>query len=497
MKHHPLVEGQQPPQDIQALAAYAQREWLEPVLRSLQCKAQGDQELLKLLTHLSLWTLTEPRPEWGPNAVATHKDGKPIICVDLFFINQMFKRADLAGLALTGLDEAGTILYNWGFEYGQSVAQALSNQLAAPDPSFNMDHYVTDPGLRVMTKRLSLEVFFGGVAWTILHEAAHHRLKHFERHPISNEEAREWERKADSWAFSMMKKLGYSLPPVHSLLVCFEVAQEIRYMAQVEPLEIDSSHPSWATRRKELEKYHDVSEPPQGDFLVFLTFSGNDQNEFSITETWVPRYPDSEGWIFAILSGGVFLPFEWKDGQIHLYGRAADMLSEIIIHQPNKLKPEITFREIRMEDGAMSETRTRGFQVDTAWSQELGVGPLKAYQVFQSSPRKLFSQALHQIEGLPDSINAAEQVQLKMLQEVRQISIRYVRGQLSFAAAQKELGATADKASVRLKVILGPEGYARVRDSIMSHSIVKLGFDQLLSRQQREVLGIRRCNKIK
>ena len=81
-----------------------------------------------------------------------------------------------------------------------------------------------------------------------------------------------------------------------------------------------------------------------------------------------------------------------------------------------------------------------------------------------------------------DIIERAERIQLGMLQKGRQILIRYAQGQLSYAAGQRQFQANAAFAAGHLKVILGSEGYARVRDSLFSNPVVQSGLKQLLLR---------------
>jgi hypothetical protein len=484
------ADAVEPPRTEAELAQYSKREWLDPVLGNLRRKAQGDQDLLKLLGEVEIWTRKGSPDDWRPDASAQLliPENKPIIYVNLPFLEKSSMLADLAGLSLTGRNEAKPVVYQAGFNYGKALIHAKANNLETPLFFFKIDEAIDDQVLRVMTRSLSDEVFFGATTWVVLHELAHHRLGHTKRKQQTYKmcydgnlqacsQSRKMELDADKLAFAMMRKLGYGLAPLHAFFLAHEAGQEIRFMAQAEPLENCSTHPSFATRRKELEKLYTVSEPPQGDFLIILTFSQK-KDQVEAVETLIPRHPESEGWLFAIHDRSNFLSYEWRDGEIHLYGRSPESLSEIIVHQPGKLKPEMTFRVTRTKDGFVDESRANGFQVDYASIQHVRVGSLTVSGILETSPYRLFSNALAQVESRPDVRNAAGRIYGKQLQDNRKVLIRYARGQGTLADAQKQIKATNEIGIARLKITLGDSKYAQLRDLLLGSPEVKVGLDQ-------------------
>ncbi len=470
------------PSSPEDLAEVARTEWLAPVLENLRRSAHEDPQLAELLREVRLWTLTTPRVEWGPNAVATTQAGAPMIYVDLVFLNEIFATAEVAGVALTGRDEAGDILYQWGENYGKSVGHAVVNRLPAPTPSFDIHSAIGDPGLRVMSERMAWEVFFSTAAWIVLHEVAHHRLEHLRRDPTSKGEARKWETEADLWAAGQIEELGYGLAPVHASLGTLEVMQTIRALGGLVPPESASDHPHWSTRRKELERQFDVEAPPRGTILAVLNFIGDDQGRFHAVETWIPRRPDLEGHLFAVQSGAGWQPFEWKDGRVHMYGRNAERRTEWILEEPDELKPDITIHEVRLADGTASTSKTRGFRVNMAWSADLDVGPLKARDITGTSPVALFSAALRQVVAEPAVIAAAERIQLDQLQSTRGILIRYAKGELPRAEGERLVTASAEHAGEQVETIVGPARWQQVRDALFADQIVQFGFDEMIGK---------------
>lgn len=475
--------------DMQALADYVHSESLNPILDDLRRKTQGDRELLELLNHVKLWTHPTPRVQWGPNAVANYEDGRPIIHVDLIFINQMFAHADLAGLALTGSSEAAPFLEKAGYDYGQSLAQAMQKGLKLPDFSFHIKETVTNPVLRIAAEHMAYEAFSSGIAWIILHEVAHHYLGHTgvdPSIPVTLETSRKRELDADRQAFSMTKKLGYHLSPVRIMLGAMEVTQEIRVLGGAEPLEINSTHPSFATRRKNLEKNHDISKSTPGSYLNVLLVGADEKGYAYTTKLYVPRSPLSEYQFLALYQDSiqkrpVFMPFEWKNGQVHLYGRSPDMLSETIIHDPDQIYPNITFRYTPLPNGPVTEQKRRGFQCNFSSIHMADIAPgLKVYQVESASPQTIILQALRTVENRPDVLQTAESIWFKTLQETKNILLRYAQGKLSFEEANKQmLACSNNKGSELLKTLLGPDKYARFSDSIFANPIIQFGLKRM------------------
>ena len=474
--------------DMQALANFMHSESLNPILDDLRRRAQDDRELLELLNHVKLWTHPTPRVQWGPNAVANYEDGRPIIHVDLIFIKQMFAHADFAGLALVGTSEASAIAEKAGYNYGLSLAQAKQKGLELPDFSFNINEMVTNPVLRLAAEHMAYEAFSSEIAWTILHEVAHHNLGHTRvdpKTPVTLETSRKWELDADRQAFSMMKKLGYHLSPVRIMLGAREATQEIRVLGGAEPPEINSTHPSFATRRKNLEKNHDISKSTPGSYLSIIWFSTDEKGYAYTTTLHVPRPPLSEYLFLAtcqesIQNRPLLMPFEWKNGQVHLYGRSPNMLSETIIHDPDHMDPNITIKFTPLPNGPVTEEKTRGFQISLSSIHMADIAPgLKGYQVESASPQTIILQALRTVENRPDILQTAERIWVKTLKETKNIFLRYAQGKLSLEDLQKQTLACPNKGAELLKTLLGPDKYARFSDSMFVNPIMQFGLKRM------------------
>jgi hypothetical protein len=270
-----------------------------------------------------------------------------------------------------------------------------------------------------------------------------------------------------------MKKMGYGFAPVNAFLAAYEVLETLELLSGISQPESDSDHPSFSTRRKNLETLYNTTEPPRHGFLGLITVSRDDEGELKIIETAIPRDPESEGWPYAI-QGDSFLPYEWKKGQISIYGRSSEKLNEVIVHQPDEIITDITYREILLKDGSVAEIKNRAFQVDYAPVQNIGIGTLKFSDLMKSSPRKFFLKVLTQVTTRPNVVNSAEASYMKHAREIRQILIQYARGQLSDAVARQQIAVSNESNVAELRKILGDTRYNQFRDLLMSDPAYKI-----------------------
>jgi len=483
--HAQLPPEEYTPENIEKLAKYIQKECTGPVIDNLLRRAGGDQELIEWLRQIELWTKPEPPPGIGAGAFATYKAGKPIVYIDLIYINEMFDYADVASLALTGQENAMSIFIQAFYNYDMSLKSALQNKSPIPRFSFKIDHSITDPALKTVAKRLALEAFFGGIAWVILHEVSHHRLGHTQKHTFTLKDKRLDELAADRGAFVLMERMGYNLAPLNALFVAKEFAQKLRIRAKIEPPEYGSTHPIYATRNNQLEQLFDVKKATKESMPTFLTLVSKSGDSYVAYELIVPRDPDSEGWLFAIASTNEYLPYEWKYGKIFIYGRDEKSRSEIIIHEPDKFAAKATIRIFDRHNILIEEKSGIFIQVDYAWSQHLQVGPTHVYSIFANSPIKNFRKYISQVEHMPSVINNATQIHLDQLRETRQVLIRYAKGELTEESIEGLIKTISTKGSEQLQNLLGMQKFERLKNITFSDPLFQFGLDIFISKKTK------------
>jgi len=469
-----------PWQNTDEAVAFAKREMLNPVVKSLRYAAAGDAELNELLDHLQIWALPHPRPEVGPNAFATTVDGKPMIYVDLAFLRQLSGAADACAVALSGT-ATHEIMKKIGFDYGVAFRKAVTAGLPPPPFTFNVSDYVSGPAVPLV-EEVGNECFLSSVTWTILHEVGHHRLGHLNKVVQSNAEARQLELAADAWAFARMAELGYSLAPVDAMLLSLMIPQMLRIVAGLEPMEDDSDHPVFDTRRKQLEAQFDVTRPPAGPWRAYVYVTGGpgkwQTSELAVplgAEMYLAVSRDSEG-------KTALLPFERTGGALHLYGRDASTLQEFIIQHPDDQISEVTLRETSLAGHNTSETKSHVVQLDYSfYADDTGVGSITTRQIGKLSPLQELIKPLHAVENRPEVLRIAERILEDGLQNGKTETLRYARGEISYATANQENQAHWRNANEQLRALLGGDAYRRFHEQFVTSPFVQLALPGLPS----------------
>lgn len=448
------------------MAAFAQREWLEPVLENLKRNAKADPNLVGLLNRMRLQTRVYP-DESGPNAFA-YEDaaGRPIVTVDLLFLISAMQVADVAGLALTGRSDAAPIIASAMATY----QNALQHPVAGVVPEFSFSYRTIDnPTLRMMTEPMAQAVFLAAVTWAILHEVGHHVLGQVARLEalrdagvkMSMADARGLETEADGWAFDAMVRLGYGLAPLGAQLAALAAVQRQNVAAGRDRPELASDHPSFRSRFNNLSRHGDVKAPPQGPWMVILYFSVGGQGSLELATLVIPRDPATDA-VYAF-ERNTFLAYEWKDGQVHLYGRAGNVRQEVVVLEPNALRPKMLFRTVNA-DGTVSAETTQGFQTDFAFYQTTTIRQgLTVADAMEFKPRQWLLDTVSRITTSVDTLSSVELSFVKHLRETRRVVIENARGAISDAAAQEDFKKSTDLYFSEIKAALGDAKYDQWR----------------------------------
>jgi hypothetical protein len=479
-------------QSLSKMAAGYQKIYLMPILEDLKSRAASDKRLSALLGKLELRIIPFPRPmsrpptrypvlPLSPNAIATfdQQTGRPVIYVDVIFLDNLEGVADFGGLLLTGINEVTPVIGAVRDSYARLLAQAKMRGEPAPPFEFKLSAVNLKRGLDVMASRFSSEVRDAGFAWMMLHEVAHHVL-HFDREPPqSKKDQQSLELEADIWAFDMMENLGYGLASVRAALTALEFGEQLRSRAGFGQPESDSDHPSWSTRRKQLEALHDTSLPPHSRLLDVVTLIGDDIGGWLIQEFFVPRDPD-DGDVYAFVRYGNQplrnLAFEWIAREVHIYGRDATNYSEIVIADPGSLYPRISARHTPVTGGPEMKSTTKGFEASmTPKIQGWGEGALSGRDIVSTSPRAAIATVLAATPNLDSKArSAAEQVVMEPIREARQIMVGYAKGLLSPSAAASQVEALHARTRVRLSKLLGQDALSRFDQTLLANPLMQL-----------------------
>ncbi|MGF1469550.1 MAG: hypothetical protein ACFCGT_25800 [Sandaracinaceae bacterium] len=217
---------------------------VSPAIRLVRARAATDPELLALLDQLSVAASTS---QLEPQAAAFRGEGgRPAVQVDVGYLAFDRFYLDLATtIALRETGWGGLAPPDLGAVQPRGACWYTELELT-PDPRTDDSREAYD----TMRFTIALDM----VAWTTLHEVAHHRLGHLEpggSRPTA--ELQQEELDADRWAFERMYATGYRLCTVRSYLAG-RAAAEARWRQLGILGEVASaSHPSFAERLDRLD----------------------------------------------------------------------------------------------------------------------------------------------------------------------------------------------------------------------------------------------------
>jgi hypothetical protein len=467
-----------------ALAKQIKRDYVDPVVESLHETAKNDKSLQMLLDRLELWIDPKLTLDLQPIAEASVRlPGKSApVRINLWYVYELMNYAEFAAVALTGTELAGEALERFGFDYGAALGQAAAAKEPPPRFSFQFRKYVQDPGWHVPMDFLTERCFRAALAWTILHEIGHHILGHTQQMPGSLAESRADETAADLWAFSKMRQFGYGLAPLEAVLAAKEVAEEIRSMIPgMQIQESRSTHPSYSTRHMALNSRFKCDAPPRADVRVYA-WTGVVSGKAHMVQVAIP-YREAEDYIASFCmedSGCGFRLFEASGGALKLYGRDSQHLEEITIHEPHALKPRVNIWLKNLRDGMISESTTRGIQVDMPFFASEFRDGKTIRQMFEITPRAIVGDALMKAGAPAASMERVIAVYLETSRRVKQTLLSYAKGQLSLIEVRERTRRADLEQADKVRTLLGPSVYERFQDATLSNNLVQLGLTKIL-----------------
>jgi hypothetical protein len=472
--------------DLNRLADFAKREWLAPVISNIRHTAAQDTRLQELLDRLDLAAtpdIDEYRAAPSAGAWPTSPSGRAPVRVNLAYVNELFRFSDMAGAALSGIPAMGGVLQEVGFDYGTGLRVAVAAKAPLlPFSTAKMESYVNDPAAWTAVKYLGMQCFFAGLTWTVLHEVAHHYTGDPDR-SSDLAKARAEELAADLWAFQRMRELGFQLEPLHSLLAVRESIEAIGLIAGTIKPETSSTHPLFSTRRRQLVNNFDLARPVPSPVALYAYLTEPQPGRFAMSEILVPRHGHDEGDFLAAVRGSdrvVLQPFEWRNGRIHLYGRDNTAITELIIHQPDALVPDITTSYLRTGDARPTVDNSRAFRLDAAWFNDASADGISFRQIFAATPRGVFVSALNRAGVEPRLFERALTVYLDQNRAIHDGMMRYARGEISRRTAEQRLATASKTALDSFQELLGTDGSRRLRDALAADPFVKATTNRLL-----------------
>jgi hypothetical protein len=461
--------------------AYVKQTILDPAVKNLRLASVQDPSLLAWLDLLQLETA--PLTLLGPSAFATIESGLPIVHIDMTFILNCFWISSMAGLVM--MNPSGDVMYAVGEEYGQKVGESILAGEQPPPLKINLDGLALQPGQDVGAMSMGHQAFGAAIQWVILHEIGHHQLDHFDRDPQDLVESREWELAADNWAIQRMQHLGYSLDPLVAIMGAFLLEEEIRRMVGWIPPDELSTHPSWAQRLANLERFDTKKPSSFGNFISIIIVSSEPvTGEFFANELWIPRHPmPSVLCQFHQFGRTLQMPVEFaSDGSIHIYGRTPQELNEIIVTNLDSLYPDVRFKFTDLNTGQVSTSETRGYQFDNGSLMSTSLKGLKEFivrDVVQLDPNSYFKKFLLEVETRPEVISEAMKLQEQVTSGVNMAMLEYAKGIVDLQTADQMSQHIKTDISNRMSVLIGEEKFKVLQERMLASPLIAKALESL------------------
>jgi hypothetical protein len=462
--------------------AYLRKVIITPAVQNLRVASVRDPnlapwlDLLKLVTPLSV--------ETGPNALARMDNGMPVVQIDMMFILKCFGISDMAGVYMSNPSEK--TMFAMGKQYGLKLGESIKKDDSSPVITLNLDNLNLGPAQRVSAESMGNLAFGSVIQWVILHEIGHHQLRHFDRNPKDLTESREWELAADTWAIQKMQQLGYGLDPLLASMEMFELDDELRRSGGlIKPVEL-STHPSWNQRVANLKRF-DAKKPSSfGNWICIAEVSSDaSTGVFFTNELLIPRRP-MPGVLSQYCQFGriVQMPVEFSnDGSVHIFGRTSAELSEITVSHLSSLYPDIYFKYTDLSTGKVSESSTRGYQMDMGAimsSPVKGFPNLTIKDALQADPLDWFKKFLLSVENRTEVINKVVRVQEQLLSGTNNLLIAYAKGTIELTTAQQKMQRLATEKADEMKLLLGDAKFTSLREKMLASPTTAAAFEKLL-----------------
>ncbi|HAQ20116.1 MAG TPA: hypothetical protein DCR40_12935 [Prolixibacteraceae bacterium] len=420
----------------------------------------------------------------GPVAFERNKDGLPVVQIDVSFVARCYNLCDLAGLMILGPPD-GT-MFKIGQDYGEIIAKSISLKKLPPHLDVDIDKLNLDKATIFVSKEIADYTIGTAIQWIILHEIAHHQLKHFNRNPYNNAESREWEIAADSWAFTKLKELGYSLQPLENFIYIFTIEEEMWNLTGIGTNVEKSTHPSWMQRYENLERFNPDETPQFGNWIIILEFSTD-----PITGRWygnmiaVPRNP-MPGIPAQMNQFGKSFIMPVKhlgDGRIQLFGRTENNVTEMVLSKLDTYYPVINYTYINLLTKEKTTLRTNGYQIDygSIMSEKVKGLNILIKDILQDNPISLFKGYVLEVETKPEIVNRCVKIQEELLIETDNLMINYAKGFYTLNRTIQLYQQIVEKKADEMKLCLGQDKFARMKNNMLSSSTTIWAYDKLLN----------------
>lgn len=463
---------------------------IEPVVSALKRSASGDPDLLRLLDHVE-FTAT-PHLLRPANAYAVPRRGRPggTVEVDLGWFQQAHAVALLTGLTLLDPDGSRGLNRSAGFAHGKAVGEAIREGREPPRLRIVPEEYVTDPVELAFVRGIAMRLVDEAMAWTVLHEVAHHTRGHLQASTSSTPKwkLRAQELEADAWAFRKLSELGIPLFAIHQFMMRMEAEETLLASMGLGVPESESSHPSWSRRRAQLERAYDPMEASSSTWRAFVAHArvpgAEGRPEVIAIHYTFPRDPAAYGSCMAVMQmgPGIIQPMavEMREGSAFLYSAPEGAQIEVRLFAPNTTVTPLQASVVELATGEKTTGLNLAYEQSFAlYGDVTAAGGLPIAQITGFSPNDEFRRVLGEMNLTEQKRRRAEQAFDWIHDQTCAVWTEFSRNKIQLREMVVRNQQDSNRYAERMRSILGPAQWARLQSRMSASDVSRTGLAQV------------------
>ena len=206
--------------------------------------------------------------------------------------------------------------------------------------------------------------------------------------------------------------------------------------------------------------------------LAFLGDGLGRNGEPQMLEAWLARRPDEDLQLSATFWSGSATSsqiFEWIDGEVHVYGRSGNRLTEVIIHDPAHVRTKATLRFRDLQSDSTRDVERLWIQTSLASQQGRTIKGVSVSFALGDPIGTVLRKALH--DAGVDAATSADVMRefTTFFSTFRHTVIRYAKGELGPHGVSGTMEAARARFDERMEALLGSRWTSALADAIMSN----------------------------
>lgn len=446
-------------------------------------RAIGDLETYTLIQKVRIRVPNKSLVEKFPNAYAFSNKQAHWVFIERGWMKQVAGFSELG--ALLSLAYFGNLFdkfsqqtfKNFCNQYKASFRKAVLREIpGAVVYKFSLENFHSRSNSRFATlyplyDKLAGLVLANTITWAVLHEVGHHVLKHTRTAAGSYHESRQNELKADVWAFSYMKKLGYSLFGLGGFMDARVWTEKCLSDLGLIDDEKKSTHPSWQNRNKALRQKFDVLAAPNQDPRIFYFQMEIPQHPELSTMVIPDSSSDQMTTVLIQIGQRIIGMTEWegKTARVFFRERTTGGRIEIIIKDAMLMVQTVKGLMFNSENLLIKKKPILAIQSDTASLEFLKLKGMKLSDLRKRfKGKKLIAVHLRRVgvleSKIPKVLASADQCEKSR----NSFALQFVKGEIDQLTFSNQTIKNSRKCGQRLIAILGGKSFQAFKDSYKS-----------------------------